>query len=122
MTKVHRSEFLEELKTNFPEITQEINKQDGLLGFEIDCFRLFTQMLIDSGDRERLLKAYKIAEWAYKNGDDKLRALIDTNFLEDMNFKDSKKHQRMWARQLLPPSLAEPYEAWLKILYGDKKA
>lgn len=56
MTKVHRSEFLKEVKVHFPEIRQEINQQDGLLGFEIDCFRRFTQTLIDAGNRERVLR------------------------------------------------------------------
>ncbi|TAL30609.1 MAG: hypothetical protein EPN97_12400 [Alphaproteobacteria bacterium] len=122
MTKVHRSEFLKQLKATFPAVELEINKEQGLLHFEMAVFRRLVQQLIDSGDREQVTKAYKLAEWAYENGNDDLKNAIDVSFVEELNFNDTKKHKRQWARSLLPCTLAKLYEAWLLILHGPKSA
>ena len=121
MAKVHRSEFLKRLKETFPEVTPEVNKEEGLLHFEMRAFRKLVQQLIDSGDRERIAMAYGLAEWAYENGSDNLKNAIDVSLIEELNFDDTKKHKRQWAHAMLPATLAKLHDAWLKIYYGQKK-
>jgi hypothetical protein len=124
VAKVHRSEFLKKLKDAFPEVGQGINQphsKPGNIGSEMDYFRRFVQKLIDDGDRGQVKKAYELAVWAYENGNNDLRSAIDSIFLEEMSFEDTNQNKRRWARELLPPALAKPYEDWLKILHGETR-
>ena len=50
MKKAHRSEFLKTVKERFPEVRDGINKEDGLLSFEVAVFIKFIQRKIDSND------------------------------------------------------------------------
>ena len=101
---MHRSEFLKELKELFPELTNSINKQQGLLSFEIGEFRKFTDYAIGAKDKNKVELCYKLAEKAYVNGNRELKALIETEFVESLSL-----HHNEWAWQTFPTILKKSY-------------
>lgn len=68
MSKLHRSEFLKEVKHHFPEIRDKINREQGLLSFEIDVFITFVQNQIDLNVITKTELAFKILDKYYRNG------------------------------------------------------
>ena len=103
--KLHRSNFIKELKLFFPELTKQINSDYGLIHLEMISFRDFIQSKIDCGDRKIIIKAFQLAEKYLLNGNLTLSNAIIISFLEDLNFKDEKTTKRKWALELLPTSL-----------------
>ena len=101
---MHRSEFLKELKILFPELTKIINKQEGLLSFEIDEFRKFTNGAVGAKDKATVKLCYKLAEKAYLSGNSSLKALINTEFVEFLDLKHNE-----WAWEILPEVLKKLY-------------
>jgi hypothetical protein len=123
MEQVHRSVFTKAVKEAFPELQQDMNQQHsrpGSLVSEMEVFRKFVQQLINDGDRDRLAKAYGLAEWGYKDGNKEMKAAIDTCFLEELDFDDTSQCQRRWALERLPPTLAKVHGDWLAMLRGRK--
>ncbi len=110
MAPYHRSDFLKAVKEAFPEVTQSINSQDGILHLEMSEFRRFAQSLIDSGREQELAKCFKVIERLERNASEKLRNAIDVSFVEDLDFSDTKKQSRSWAWRILPRSLQILYE------------
>ncbi len=101
---MHRSEFLKELKALFPELTKTINKQEGLLSFEIDEFRKFANYAVGAKDTDTVELCYKLAEKAYLTGNRDLKALINTEFVEFLDL-----HHNKWAWEILPVILKNLY-------------
>ena len=60
MKKAHRSEFLKSVKERFPQIRDGINKEDGLLTFEVTVFFNFIQEKIDTSDKADVIDAFEI--------------------------------------------------------------
>jgi hypothetical protein len=116
MNKAHRSEFLSEVKKLFPEIKEDINKQQGLLSFEIDIFIKHVQAKIDSNEPDAIQTAYELLEKYYRMGNTSIQELIRNAVCEDLDFANTKKHQRMWAYELLPQSLKIERKDWLKLM------
>ena len=109
MAKLHRSQFIKEIKENWPELTSAINAEDGLLHLEMAVIRQFAQHLIDTGNRENLVCCFSIVEKYQIGGNPHLQNAIDVSFVEDLDFKDTKRHQRGWAWELLPGNLKKLY-------------
>jgi hypothetical protein len=63
--KIDRSEFLKILKTDFPELRQELNQQQGLLHLEVAEFRKYANQLIRSDDKIQVERCFKIAHTSY---------------------------------------------------------
>lgn len=116
MSKLHRSEFLKEVKHNFPETTENINKEEGLLSFEIDVFIKFVQSQIDLNVISKTELAFKILDQYYRNGNRALHELIRNAVCEDFNFSDTEDSKRQWAYVLLPESLKTERIAWMKFM------
>ena len=91
MSKFHQSQFIKEVKTVFPELTSDINAEQGLLHLEMEVIRKFTQHLIDTGQRKELVKCFSLIEQFNKSGNAKLKDAIDVSFVEDLNFSATKK-------------------------------
>jgi len=104
----HRSIFLKEVKEAFPEIRERINSEYGLLHCEMHDFTDHVQGLIDSGDKEEVIKAFKIAERHFLNGNCDLVNAVAVSFLEHLDFADGK-YRRKWAYDLLPKSMRKTY-------------
>jgi hypothetical protein len=117
MAKLHRSEFLAELKAAFPSIAEDLNAEHGLLHLETAVFRRFTQHAIDNGDRDVVVKCFSIAEKYYAMGNGKLQNALGVSYVEDLVFLDQRT-PRQWAWVLLPTSLKTAYE----VLRGGQNA
>lgn len=112
MSKLHRSLFLKEIKTSFPELTPAINAEQGLLHFEMDVVRRFAQSLIDKGHKEALWECFFIINKYYLSGNKRIKDAIDVSFIEPLDFETTKKQNRKWAWELLPDALKELYTAF----------
>jgi hypothetical protein len=106
-----RSEFLRIVKQQFPELRELINKEQGLLHFEVSVLRRYTQRAIFDGDRQKLTNCFKIAEQAYVEGNRRLKIAIDTSFVEDLDFV-TPHHRYDWAWDMLPEKLKSLYRAF----------
>lgn len=89
MEKLHRNQLIAELKNDFPELTEALNAEAGLLSFELSVFCRFTMAKIGEGDRESVAKCYA----------------IDTCYVEELEFPAPKKKDRTWAWDILPEQL-----------------
>lgn len=110
MTKLHRSVFLKEAKSLFPELRGELNRQYGLLHLEMHVFCDFVQRLIEKGEEHRVIQAFQFAERMLRDGNSDLVNALTVSFLEHLNFEDGKV-QRAWAHKLMPQSLAQQHAA-----------
>lgn len=111
MGKLHRSEFLAELKAAFPSIREELNTEYGLLHLETAVFRRFTQHAIDNQDKDVVVRCFAIAEKYYAMGNGKLQNAIGVSYVEDLVFADQQT-VRQWAWPLLPALLKTAYEVF----------
>lgn len=111
-----RSQFLAKVKAAFPEVADDLNAQGGLLHFEMDAFRYFTDRMISAGEKTIVAQIYSLVDEAYSNGDNKLKNAIDVSFVEPLDFSDTKKKSRGWAWEALPPRLQQLYVAF----HGEK--
>ncbi|MBF7074088.1 hypothetical protein ISG33_11825 [Glaciecola sp. MH2013] len=107
--KIERSAFLRMLKEAFPELTSELNKQQGLLHFELSEFRKYTNKLIYAEEKELVKNCFYLAERAYLYGNLKLKTAIDVSYVEDLDFQSKD-----WAWQILPASLKTLYVSFHK--------
>ena len=117
MKKLHRSLFLKELKTTFPQLRSDLNHEDGLLHSETDVFLRFVQTLIDAGDKDTLVTALQIADKFLRHGNGKLVNALTVSFLEHLNFEDGKVPRR-WAWECMTDALKEQYRAVME--YNDE--
>ncbi len=116
MSNLHRSEFLNEVKKFFPEVTDKFNQQDGLLSFEVDVFVQFTQNQIDSSSLEQTKLALILLDTYYQNGNKALHELIRNAVCEDLNFSDTNNTKRAWAYSFLSAQLKTERNSWLKFM------
>ena len=111
--KLHRSIFLNELKSTFPELTEKVNGCWGLLHVEMHCFTSYTQSQIDAGNAANLVKCFALANKYLQFGNHKLVNAIYVSFLEHLNFEDVKV-PRQWAWNLMPETLKQGYRDVMK--------
>jgi hypothetical protein len=116
MKKLHRSDFIKEVKVVFPEIRKDINQSDGLLHPEMSVFADLAQSFIDNEDKENLLKCFQIADKYLKEGTKKLVNAIAVSFLEHLNFDDGRA-SRSWAFDIMTPALKQEHKAVMEYLY-----
>lgn len=115
-----------EVKKAFPELRSELNKHDrpDLFHNAFGIFATFTQQLINGGNREQVSVAFDLANRFLLQGNPKLKNAIYVSFLEHLNFGNSDKNSRSWAKQLMPPALQQGYQDinnYLDGLFSKKK-
>jgi hypothetical protein len=110
MGKLHRSMFLKEVTTAFPQLRADLNQENGLLHLEIDVFMRFVQTLIDTGERDALVTALRIADRFLRDGNQKVVNALTVSFLEHLNFQDGKVPRR-WAWECMTAALKDQYQA-----------
>lgn len=110
MKKLHRSDFLKELKETFTAIREDINQQYGLLQLEMHSFCYFTRAAIDKGEKNDVIRAFQIAEKYMRYGNSEMQNAVGVSYLEHLNFRDGKVG-RSWAKCLLPPTVREAYDS-----------
>jgi hypothetical protein len=106
--KLHRSIYLKELKSTFPELQEKVNGAWGLLHVEMDVFTSFTQLQIDAGNSDNVAKCFDLANKCFQFGNHKLVNAINVSFLEHLNFEDGKV-AKQWAWNLMPETLRQGY-------------
>ncbi|WP_157604979.1 hypothetical protein [Rhizobacter sp. Root16D2] len=111
MPKRDRSQLLRELKAAFPEITSQLNAEQGLLHFEVDVFRRFAQRAIFDGERDTAVQCFSLAATYLTEGNSAVRDAIDVSFIEPMEF-GSPPNERRWAWEALPEVLKNAYVAF----------
>ena len=116
MDKIDRSRFLKKVKENYPELSDGLNAQEGLITFEVSIFIGYLQKLINDGETTKFVNAIELASYFYVNGNEALKNSIRNGICEDLHFEDSKKNYRSWAIKYLPIPLAKEREVWLKFM------
>ncbi len=113
---MHRSEFLELLKRRLPELRIAVNRQEGLLHFEVGELRKHAQRAIYDEDRVLLAICFRLAEEGYAKGDKELQNAIDTSFVEELEFK-TPHNSYPWAWEMMPSVLKRLYLEF----HGDQR-
>jgi len=116
MKKAHRSEFLKAVKARFPEIRDKINKEDGLLTFEVSVFIKFIQIKIDASDQSSVIDAFKLLNMFYLNGNMSLSQTIRNAVCEDLYLFNTAILNRSWAFQALPEPLKSERKDWFEFM------
>src|SRR5689334_17394490 len=104
MKRLHRSIFLKELKSVFPELTKGVNAEYGLLHLEMHVFARFAQRAITDRDVDKVRLCFELADKCYKEGTVQLSNAIAVSFVEHLDFQKAQ-----WAWELLDPSLKKVY-------------
>src|SRR5262245_36890698 len=102
-----RSQFLRELKEEFPDLRSSLNREHGLLHLEVHAFHRFAQAAIDGGDVKTVTRCFKLAERFLLYGNGNITNAIGVSFVEHLEFANDRE----WAWKLLPLPLKEAYEA-----------
>ncbi|MCC6738344.1 MAG: hypothetical protein IT452_04815 [Planctomycetia bacterium] len=108
VTTTHRSDFLRDVKAEFPLLRDAVNGWGGLLHLEMCEFARLAQAAIDAGDRATLTRTFRNAERHFVTGRPALRNAIAVSFVEHLNFTDGKV-RRGWAWEALPAALQVVY-------------
>ena len=98
------------MKEIFPSLIDEINDQDGLLTMEVSVLCDYAQKNIDSMNESELKKTFDLALKYYRGGNQEMINAIGLSFARDLNFSDSKKNSRSWAKKMISPVLLTIYE------------
>ena len=98
-----------DIKAQFPELTDAVNAEQGMLCFELEVLARFTQQRIGAGDRDAVLASFRLAEKYYRYGTKKMAGAIDTCYVENLVFKPTKRTNPLWAWDLLPSPLKQLY-------------
>jgi len=104
METLHRSNFLKELKETFPQLTNKINAQYGLLNLEVHVFVDFAQCCIADNDVGKVRLCFMIAEKYCAGGNAAMRTAIVVSFVELLDLRKAQ-----WAWDLLGPTLKDAY-------------
>lgn len=116
MTKAHRSELLKAIKERFPEIKDRLNKEEGLLIFEIAVFTKFIQRKIDAGEKQSVIDAYEILNRFYLEGNASLVQTIRNAVSEDIDLSNTRSVERHWAFEALPEPLKAERISWFDFM------
>lgn len=127
MKKAHRSELLKAIKKRFPEIKDLLNKEEGLLTFEISVFIKFIQRKIDAGEKQSVVDAYDILNKFYLEGNSSLNQTIRNAVSEDIDLSNTSTLERRWAFDALPEPLKAERINWFNFMgykseYGNSEA
>jgi hypothetical protein len=106
MKPLHRSIFLKELKTLFPQLKDDVNAEYGLLHLEMRVFAKFAQRAIYDGDVDKVLLCFKLADKYHNEGTRKVSNAIVVSFVEHLDLQKAE-----WAWELLTPGLKKAYLA-----------
>jgi hypothetical protein len=108
MSHRDRSQLLGDLKDAFPQIRDDLNAQHGELVFEVEVFRKLAQRAVFDGDRDLAAQCFSLAATYLAEGNANVRNIIDTCFVEPMEF-GSPPNERRWAWEAFPETLKTAY-------------
>jgi hypothetical protein len=109
------AQFIAQLLTEFPELRDEIESDEGLLHMQMGSFSRTTQEAITAGDFETLRRQFSLANSFFREGTPDLQNAFYVSYLEHLDF-DGANGQR--AKALMPMEL---HKGWQEIMeYWDE--
>lgn len=112
MSKLHQSEFVQSIKAKWPELRPLLNQEEDLLHFQVKHLRNLVQHFIDSRFESDLRDSLAFIEESYLKGNSKVKNAIDVSIIEELEFKNRGKLNRVWAWDIMPTRLQELYIAF----------
>jgi hypothetical protein len=97
-------EFIGEVRTEFQDLSAEIDDDAGLFYLRVGSLARHTQAAIEDGDRAEVQRQFEFVRRADLAGDSEVQNALGVSYLEHLNFQDGKRH-RAWAWDLLPEPL-----------------
>lgn len=99
--RIHRSEFVRQLKLEFPEALPFLDSMRDGLTLEMDGFTSFAADAIDRGDYETVTRCFRFADRLLEQGNRAVRNAVAVVFLEHLRFEGrngAKAHQLLTSR------------------------
>ena len=104
-------QFTQRLASEFPELREEIQEDEGLLHLQMHAFTRITQEAISIGDFEKLRKQFALAHEFFSNAEPNLENAFYVSYLEDLEFDGANGEK---AKKMLSPVLLQ---GWKDIMY-----
>lgn len=102
-------EALNEILLLFPQLSEEIEEDDGLLHLQIGTFSHLAQSFIDSGNSVEFSKVCSLFAKLFPSADSELENALNVSFLEHLDFIDGKCN-RSWAYEAMPHEMRKAWD------------
>jgi hypothetical protein len=79
-------EFIAALLTEFPELTDEVREDEGLLHVQMGAFARHTEAAIARGDLASVDRCFALAHRAFHDADAPLKNALYVSYLEHLDF------------------------------------
>ena len=83
---MNSEEFIEALVAEFPELTDEIREDEGLLHIQMGAFGRLTEAAIARGELETVDRCFALAHRAFRDADPPLKNALNVSYLEELDF------------------------------------
>ncbi|MDF1782142.1 MAG: hypothetical protein P1U67_12680 [Alcanivoracaceae bacterium] len=102
-------EALNEILIIFPQLSEEIEEDDGLLHLQIGTFSHLAQSFIDSENSSEFSKVCSLFVKLFPGADSDLENALNVSFLEHLGFIDGKCN-RSWAYDAMPREMRKAWD------------
>ncbi len=102
-------EALARIEIEYPQISEEIQGDEGLLHIQIGTFSHLVQNFIDDNDAQAFEDACNLFVELFQEAAPELENALNVSFLEHLNFIDGKK-VRNWAYKVMPTSMKKAWD------------
>ena len=100
---------LNEILIVFPQLSEEINEDEGLLHLQIGSFSHLAQSFIDSGNAGEFSKVCSLFLKVFPRSEPPLENALNVSFLEHLDFIDGKCN-RSWAYKEMPHEMRKAWD------------
>jgi len=108
MNMISGIEAIARIEAEYPQISEEIQEDEGLLHIQIGTFSRLVQAFIDNKDTQAFDGACNLFVELFQKAAPELENALNVSFLEHLNFIDGNK-LRSWAYNAMPENMKE---AW----------
>lgn len=122
MRMISGEESLDIIEKEFPEVSEDLREDEGLLHVQIGVFSHLVQSFIDSGSRDEFSRACTLFVELFASASPELENALNVSFLEHLNFTDGK-NSRAWAYSAMPPLMKvawDEMEQYNNNLHGNR--
>ncbi|WP_139752078.1 DUF7674 family protein [Aeromonas dhakensis] len=102
-------EALYRIENEFPEISEKLREDEGLLHIHIGEFSHHVQSFIDNGNENEFGRVCKLFVELFSSASPELENALNVSFLENLNFTDGKNN-RSWAYSAMPPLMRKAWD------------
>jgi hypothetical protein len=103
------TEALDLIEKEFPEISEELREDEGLLHLQIGEFSHLAQSFIDGAKTNEFKRVCELFVKLFPSASSELENALNVSFLEHLNFTDGKK-ERSWAYTAMPPLMRKAWD------------